>query len=188
MGLDAGTVLGGRVTLVVVPVVVGVLRVQAVHIIVAVGLGKNRCSGNVHQFAVALDHGLVRGVAVGFELVAIDHHVLGAYLQSVEGAVHGENRGVEDVDLVDLLGGDDAERPGESIAFDIFAQGIALLLGELLRVVEQGVRVVGREYHRCGIHIAGQASAASLIATRFDKFGMEARFQWSIHHSEFRSS
>ena len=173
MLLDACAMLGRGIALVMLPVVVGVLLVQAVHIVVAVGLGQDGGRCDVHQFAIALNHRLVGCVAIGLELITIDNNVLGAYLQPVQRAVHGQDRGVEDIDLINLLGRHDAECPRHRIALDILAQGIALLLGQLLRVIEQGMRVVSWEYHRRRIHITRQATTTRLIAARLHKFGME---------------
>ena len=177
MLLDARPMLCRRISLIVIPVVVGILLVQTVHIVITIGLGKDRGRSDIHQLAIALHYRLVRYIAIGFELIAIYHYILGAHFQCIQCTVHGKYRCIEDIYLVYLFGRDDAQCPSQRIAFYILTKGIALPLGELLGVVEQGMRIVGREYYRSSIHIARQASTTSLITTSLYKVGMKARLQ-----------
>ena len=55
-GGNGGAVLPGGITFVVVPVVVRVLFMQAVHIVVTVGLGQNRCRSDGEVLAITLYH------------------------------------------------------------------------------------------------------------------------------------
>ena len=140
---DGLAVLSRGVAHVVLPVVVGILLRQADHLVVAVGLGQDGGGSDGEVLAVALDDGGMGQVAVGLEAVAIDDDGLGPHLELVEGTVHGQDGGVEDIDLVDLLRRDDAHGPCHRVALDILAQGIALAGGELLGVVEPFVVIVG---------------------------------------------
>ena len=81
--------------------------------------------------------------------------------------MHGKNAGIEDINLVNFLGGDNAKSPGDCITLDYLAEGIASLLGELLGVVEKIVVIIRGKDDGCGIYTAGKTTAASLIATSF---------------------
>ena len=120
------------VALVGVPVVLGVFLRETVHIVVTIGLGEDRGSGDGEVFAVTLDDGGVRELLIGFEAIAIDDDGLGTNLELVEGTVHREDRGVEDINAVDLLGRDDSHRPGNGIALNDLTELITAALSELL--------------------------------------------------------
>ena len=153
------------VALVALPVVERIFVGKAVHVVVAEGLGQDAGRRYGLILAVALHDGGVGQVAVGREAVAVDDDRLGTCGQLVESAVHGEEAGVEDVYLVDLLGCDHAHRPRHGVAYDLIAQSVASFLRELLRVVEQLVVVAGRQNDRRRINAARQASASCLIAS-----------------------
>lgn len=163
----------GWITFVVVPVVVRELFVQVVHIVVAVGLGQNRGCSDGEELAIALYHHGMGDAGIGLEAVAVDEQVLGTYLQLGDGTVHGQERGVEDVDFINLLRGDDTHRPGQSLAFDDLAQGITLVFGQLLGVVEPLVAEVLGQDDGSSIYGSGQATAARFVATGFQKSGIQ---------------
>ena len=79
--------------------------------------------------------------------------------------MHGENRGIEDIYLVDLLRGDDAYSPGYSIALDDLTKLIALLLRQLLGIVQQFILVVLWQYDGSRIDTTRQTTTPGLIAT-----------------------
>ena len=119
---DGLAVLLRGIALVGAPVVLGIFLCQAVHVVITVGLGEDAGGSDSEVFAVALHDGrmgqllAVSRVLIGLEAVAIDDDGLRAHLQLIQGTMHGEYRSVEDIDLVDLLGGDDAHSPGYGIA------------------------------------------------------------------------
>ena len=56
---------------------------------------------------------------------------------------------MEDVDLVNLFARDDPDTPGEGFALDDGAECLPLLLGQLLRVIEERVgEVLGEDHGR----------------------------------------
>lgn len=171
-GGNGCAVLPGGIAFVVVPVVVRKLFVQTVHVVVAVGLGQNRGRSDGEVLAVTLYHRGMRDVGIGFEAVAVDEQVLGTYLQLGDGTVHGQERGVEDVDFINLLRSDDTDGPGQSLAFDDLAQGITLAFGQLFGVVEQVVTEILGQNDGSGIYGSGQATAACFVASGFDEVGI----------------
>ena len=183
---DGFAVGWGGIAFVAVPVVLGIVLMDAEHIVVTVGLGKDAGGSNAHVGSIALDDGGVGDVLVGHEAVAVDEEVLGAYFQLSNGTVHGEDGGTEDVNLVDFLVGDHAHGPGKGFALDDFAEGVAMFLRELLGVVEHRKRhtpppFVHPLYLRGGIKWkddgggidgAGKAATAGLVTAGFDDVWM----------------
>ena len=174
---DGFAMLARGIPHVVLPVVLGILLCQVEHILVAMGLGEDAGSGDGLVFGVALhDAGvgesktlpapLFRGElwGVGLEAVAIDDDGFGSHDELVESAMHGEEGGAEDVDAVDLLGGNNAHCPGEGIVLNLLAQFVALLGGELLGVVEGRIVVVGGQDDGGSIDASSQATTACLVA------------------------
>lgn len=92
---------------------------------------------------------------------------------------------MEDVYLVNLLGRHNAYRPRHGIALNLLAKGVASLLGQLLRVVELGIVVVGRQDDSGGVNTTSQATTASLIATSLNKVFI---IMWQQHKKAFRTS
>ena len=177
---DGRVVVRRGITLVAAPAILGVLLCQMSHVVIAEGLGQDARRRDGEVFAVALDDGGPWQVAVGLEAVAIDDDGLRADGELVEGAVHGEDGGVEDVYLVDFLRRDHADSPCHGVAHDDLAEGVALLLSELLGVVEGGVFIVGREDDGGGIDTAGKASAPRLVATGLHEALMVMAFEHGL--------
>ena len=163
--LDGLAMLPGGITLVATPVVLRIFLGKTVHIVVTIGLGEDAGSCYGEILAVALYYCGVGQVMIWLEAIAVYYDCLGTHAQGIEGSVHGEDAGIEDVYLVDFPGSDNAKSPGYGIALDYLAQGIAPLLGELLGVVEVGIAVVGREDDGSGIDTAGKTTSTGLIAT-----------------------
>ena len=165
--LDAFAVLFGGIAGVAVPAVMGIFLVKLLHIVVAVGLGKDRGGGYRHVFAVAFHYCVPRRKAVRREAVAVHDDAFGARVELVEGAVHRKDRGTQDIDFIDFLRRSDAYAPSQSHAFYLFAQRVAHRRRELLGVVEQFVLIVGRQNNCGGLHAACQAAATGFVAAGF---------------------
>ena len=185
MLLDALAVLLGGIAGIVVPAVVRVLLVEFLHVVVAIGLGKDGGCSDGKILAIAFhDGGVGQGMAllstvavfvIGVESVAVDDEGFGAHGQGIDGSVHGGDAGTEDVHLVDFGCGHDAQCPGNGVALDFLAERIALLGGELLGVVQQWILVVFRKDDGCGIDTAGEASTSRFVATCLDEVFMIER-------------
>lgn len=128
-----------RITFVDFPVIARIAGGGITHEFVAVGLGEDRGRGYVAVFRIAFDHGHVGYVAVWFETVAVNGDSARRNLKRIQGAVHGEDRGVENVDAVYFLMVNRGNGPGYGITFYDGTQFLALLFGEFFRIVEQRV-------------------------------------------------
>lgn len=122
---DCGVVVARRVALVHLPIVGGIVGGEAAYDVVPRSLGDDACGGYGEELAVALHDALVRderglvmeadgGVGrlslagleigvVGVETVAVDDEELRRGSEGADGAVHGQDAGVEDVETVNLL-------------------------------------------------------------------------------------
>ena len=161
-------VLGSGVALIAFPVIHGVLLGNAQHVVIAIGLGKYRCCCYAHEGSIALYDRVVRDARVWCELVTVNEQMLGTYLQSVDGAVHGKNRCPQNIHPVNLGCCHYAYRPCDGFALYYLAQMVALCLGKLFRVIQQLVRKVGWQNHCRCIYVTGKASSAGFIAAGFN--------------------
>ena len=155
------------IPLVFIPTVLRVKVVQLHHIIVAIGLCQHRSGCNGEILAVALYNTVIGNIAIGLKTVSIDNKMLRCNTQLLYGAVHSKNRGIEDIDAVYLLRLYPSNGPCYGITLNNRTQGLALLLAQLLRIIEQRMFVPDRQYHGSGIHSPRQTTAAGFIATCF---------------------
>ena len=165
---DGCAVVTSRIAFVLCPVIVWEFLGNASHILVTMSLGKDARSSYAHHLAVALDDGGEGDVAVGIKAVTVDEDVLGTHREPVKCPVHGSDRGLEDVDAVNFLGRDHSHSPCQSLVLDNGAQHVALVLGELLAVVEQFVVEVGRQNHSGSRDRSCQASTPCLVTPRLN--------------------
>ena len=175
-----------RITFVDFPVIARIAGGGITHEFVAVGLGEDRGRGYVAVFRIAFDHGHVGYVAVWFETVAVNGDSARHNLKRIQGAVHGEDRGVENVDAVYFLMVNRGNGPGYGITFYDGTQFLALLFGEFFRIVEQRVWIsVGKNYGSCE-NGSGQASAPGFIAACFEneRSGGGGQWWWKFFHIE----
>ena len=161
-GLAVG--LGG-ITFVFVPCILRIFGGNAVHKLVAVCLGKYRCSGNAAICGVAFHDTCGRNVVIWLETVSVNEDSFRTYSEAVEGAMHGEYRGVENVDFVDFGGCYHSYAPCQCFLLDYWPKGVTLVFGELFRIVEQRVVELVGEYDSGSKHRSGEATAAGFVAS-----------------------
>ena len=101
---NGGAVVGRGIALVLGPAILRELLIQLAHALVTVGLGENRCRCDAEHLAVALDDGGIGYRLIGGEAVAVDEDALGAHVELVQRAVHGQDARPQDIDAVNLLG------------------------------------------------------------------------------------
>ena len=91
----------------------------------------------------------------------------GAHGQLIKRPLHSHDRTTQDIVFVDLCRRTFGHGPRHSLALDDLAQAIALALRELLGIVEQLIREIGRQHHSCRKHRTGQTATTSLVAAGF---------------------
>ena len=61
---NGGTVFFGRIPFITVPVIIGILFVETVHIIITIRFGQNRCSSYRKVFSIAFDYRGMRDTGI----------------------------------------------------------------------------------------------------------------------------
>jgi hypothetical protein len=120
----------------VTPAVFGSLLAQGSHVIITVSLGKNRggCNGKIKL--VPLNNGGVRDITVRLETVSVDDDVLRHNFQFIKSPVHGENRSIQDVYLVNFRIIVHSYSPGQGLCFYNGPKLVTLFLCELFGIVK----------------------------------------------------
>ncbi len=95
--------------------------------------------------------------------VAVHLDVRRAHGQAQQRPAHGQHRGLEDVDVVDLVAIGPADGPGDGALADFRSEDVALFGSELLRVGEAADRPVGIEDDGRRHDGARERSAARLV-------------------------
>ena len=103
------------------PSVLWVLQIEACHIEVAFGFSQDRSGGDIGIDSVSFDDTLVGDISLGSESIPIDQQELGGNFELCDGPIHGFERGVQDIDLVDFLRGDHFDCPGQGLLLNDFA-------------------------------------------------------------------
>jgi len=193
VGSDGGLVGGGAVAFMRREIVAGVGGVVLLEEAIALDLGCNGGEGDGEAFGIALDDALVGPREAG-KGTAIDEDCRRGCSdrrglrpprsmlrkQGLEGTLHREAGGAEDIVLVNFLGAglgpSDAEAEAGAIGILEGVEGLVILfavgLGQLLGVVDRGgeelggrrgVKEGGITSHRGGDHRAGPGTSAGLI-------------------------
>lgn len=183
---NGAAVSSGGVALVLVPAVVGKKLVQLQHVSVAGGLGEygSSCDGGI--FAVAFDDAVMGQGGVRTEAIAIDEEQLGAWRELVDGAVHSQKGGLQDVDAVDFGRIYLRDSPADSVGFYELASCKSLLLSELFGIIEQGyVQVFGPDDSGSKDR-AGEAASAGFVAAGLLPVGVKKVEKRFLHKVRMR--
>lgn len=114
-----------------VPGILWVEVVKPFHLVISICFGKDGCCRYVGEFAVAFYYCCPGYVTPWLEAVAVDDYGSGGDFEGVEGAVHGQYGGVEDVDAVDLFGCHDSYGPCDGFGLDVVAEQVAVVFAKL---------------------------------------------------------
>ena len=154
-----------RIAFVHIPAISRILHGSIVHIIIAGCLGKYRGGCDIGVATVATHHGGVLQATTRLETVAVDKHMPGPHAQGIESAVHGKDRGVENVDAVDFSCGARCYGPRHGRFLYHGYKRAPARIAELLGIVEPRVGEAVGQNDGCRKHGAGEAAAASLVAS-----------------------
>lgn len=179
MAPDQLLVLRGRVALVLLEAILRLLPGVVKHPAVPGGLGKDRGGLNCRHRGIASDDGLAGQGQCREELaVHVDRggEVLGelrraggpetarpALQRRLEGALHGQEAGPVDVQLVDLRRPGPAQPPGVEVPPEEQGECVAARSTEFLGVRQAGYAAVDGEDGTGRRHGAGQGAAAGFI-------------------------
>jgi hypothetical protein len=158
---ERGQVLRGAVPLVAPEPVAGIARVELDEHRVPCGLREDRGRRDRRDIAIAAHDG-AHPARQGRAAIAVDPRLVGGERQRVECAAHRDERGLQDVEGVDLVHVGESDRPGESTLTDLGRQHGACVRGEELRVAQTANR-----RRRIEDHGGGNDRARQRTATRF---------------------
>ena len=132
------------------------------HVPVSRDLREDGRGGDGHGPGVALDDGLDHGVHAGVPVPVHEGEV--RFLpQPVERPVHGEEGGLQDVELVDLLLGGGGDAVVVCHFQDDVEERVSLFGGEFFRVVEAGDVRAGLQNDRRREHGTRQGASARFV-------------------------
>lgn len=133
---DGGTVFQGTISFIGVPGVLGEFGVEPAHIFIPPGLGEDAGSGDRREDRIPPDDATVRCTPVPDEAITIDQQKLWSYSKLVQGQVHSFERGLQDIDTVDLVMVYAGHGPRQGVSFNIWPEKVAVLFGDLFGVVQ----------------------------------------------------
>jgi hypothetical protein len=139
---------------------------------VAVGFCQDASCGDGGKLPVALDMARVAD-GVGGEAVAVNQKVsrwagfAARSAEPVDGPMHGQERGVQYVDLVDLLRASPTHSPSDSRALNFHTELLAGAWRQFLGVVQSQSQCGRRRNHSGRSDRPSQATAACFVYARF---------------------
>ncbi len=177
--LQGGQMLGRRITGVAVPAITRMLLRQIHHEAIACHFCHNGGGGDGKATGIALDDAFGAALQGQGDFVAVDQVVMGQ--QGGGGALHGQKRGVQDVQLVNLLDAGMGDGDGRGLQ-DQVGQGLAPGGGEFLAVAQAGGDAGGIQDHGGGGDRAAQGAAANFVNARHagQATGMGGGFELKI--------
>ena len=102
-------------------------------------------------------------IQAGHGKAAVHQHVLGGHAQPPDGALHGQQAGLQDVELIYFGHSGQGHVPGQGLLLDGGGQGLALPGGELFGVFQAGQPAVGRQDDGGRHYGAGQGAAPGFV-------------------------
>ena len=82
--------------------------------------------------------------------------------------MHRQETRIQNIDLIDFFGSNNAHSPSHSITLYLFTERLAFLVSQLFAIIEVRVLIIGRKNHCCSIDATSQTPSARLIATRLN--------------------
>ena len=172
--LDGGEMGCRAIAGVSLPVVLGVLLGKMSHQPVSVDLCHNGGGSYGGDPAVTPYDRLIGDLEVATEAVAIDEEIFRAGFQPLDGSLHGEEGGSEDIQPVNLLDGGAADGDGDRLFPYSEVVVLATMGCELLGVGQSGeVKVLGED-HSGGHHRSGKAATTHLVNARLEAGGLQS--------------
>src|SRR5205809_1356050 len=140
--------LGCRISLVAVEAVLRVAQVKRVHLGVARGLGEDRGGRDHGMQRIAVDDGPRPAADLG-AMPAVDSDFFRGDRERLDRAPHGEQRGPENIEPVDLLDASSRDGPSDGALLDAPGEHLAPLRGEKLRSEEHTSELQSRLHLVC---------------------------------------
>src|SRR5574344_2394014 len=155
------------IAFIVVPTILWVTLVSGIHKVITIRFGQNRSCRNGLIFAITFHNTHIRDVRLIIKTVTVNqqHLWLGGKLFHCK--IHCMKGGAQDIGIVNLFVVHLRHCPSQSIAFYLSAQGVTLLFGQLLGVVEHFVVIPYRQNNSSSIDRTCQAASSGFITASF---------------------
>ena len=124
---DRVVMLLRRVSLVTGDAVAGIFFLKQKAGVIPRDLGKDRGGGDARRKQIPLDDRPYR-VGEPPRLIAVDKNEIRRRIEQCDRPPHGKQRGIQNVDLVDLRGGRLGDAVGDGVFYDHVKKGFALCL------------------------------------------------------------
>lgn len=143
---------------------------------VTMSLCENGCGGNVTELGVTLNNGVpFDSGAPGGEAVSINNDHFRSDIKGIQGSVHRQNRGAENIDFINFSGRARGDGPADGFALNDFAHFIAPAFGQGLGIIQIRMRKVRRENDGSGKDGSGQTTATGFVTSGFNEISLEGR-------------
>ena len=139
-----------------------IAEIQGLHLAVTTDLGQDGCRSDSRHLTVALDHRCAGHVQLRAP-IAIDECQPRRDTQSINRTLHGEHRGVKDIQLIDLFDLGSGNAPRHRLCADLVEQRFTTGFAQLFRVVEAFDRTRRIEDHCGGHYRTTQRPAPDLV-------------------------
>lgn len=106
-------------------------------------------------------------IGIGAKTIAVYQQMLRTHTQGIDRPMHGQDRGIEDIETVNLFRRNDTYGPRHSLPLDDRAQGTPLAVGQLLGIIQQLITEIRGQDDRSGIDRSCQTTTAGLITAGF---------------------
>ena len=127
------------------------------------GLGQDGGRGDGGFDVVSADQRLDGQVRDRRPLVAVDEHARRLHRQGLDRTAHGIERGMQDVEAVDVLDAGGGDGKTQRLVADLGGQALALARRELLGVAQADDGAIGRKDDGSGKDRAGQRPATGFV-------------------------
>src|SRR5450830_1478471 len=109
-------------------------------------------------------------------------------MQALDGALHGEHGGVEDIQFVDLFDFGPGDMPAQGFFTDLVEEFFTTRFGEFFHVVETEDRTVRVKNHRRRDHRATERAAPDFIHAGHQFMGLRDQAEIQPHLRRHRAS
>ena len=170
--------VGRRIPLVAIEAVARIVGVQSIHQTVPCDLRHDRCGRNRGTLPIALHHATLRH-GQRRNAKRIDEHRVWKGRQRQHGPLHRLQRGLVNVDRVDLLGARPRQPPSHRPRDDRVVEPIAAYSRQRLRIRQPRNMPSRIEHDGARHHRPGQAAAPDLVDARdtHEPVAPQARFR-----------
>ena len=127
-----------------VPIIIRIFLSQSVHIFITKRLCKNTRSCNRLILSVTFNYRSIRNLGIRFESISIHNNSFRTNLKLVKRTMHSKETGIQNINLIYLLGSNNTNCPRHGITNNMVTQLATTLLRQLLRIIKHRIIIIIR--------------------------------------------